>query len=178
MHDDLPEPLQFPGWEKRLKKVRRDYLREDRIVDILLLQGVAALVDVLKNRLRHHFEMTWLSDIFMEWEEIKPQVGKRSRSTSWVIEDEVDARAVGCTQAQLLDTYRDVSAPTKQGPPNEDRKPDRMSKLRKKRGHPKAMPTVVHRWGALLRKHGPELFPKPEPPKSPPSTAVVVPFKR
>ena len=89
-------------------------------------------------------------------------------------------KAVGCTQAQLMEAYREVSAPTKRGAPNEERKPDRMSKLLKKRGHPKAMPTGVHRWVALLRKYHPELFPKPErkQPSPPRSNENVVPFKR
>ena len=78
-----------------------------------------------------------------------------------------------------MEAYGEVSEPTKQGPPNEDRKPDRMSKLLKKRGHPKAMPTIVHRLVALLRKYSPELFPKPQPPKPPmTSSENVVPFKR
>jgi hypothetical protein len=87
-------------------------------------------------------------------------------------------KAAGCTLAALMAAYRDVSAPTKQGMPVEDRKPDRMSALLKKRGDPKAMPSVVRRWVDLLRKYSPDLFPKPEPTKAPPNAENVVPFKR
>ena len=192
--DDLPDFMRTPEWARRLKQQRRDYLRQDRTIDGLLLQGVAALVGDLKRRLEPHFDMKWETDIFMEWGEVKDEtatLGKRDRLVSWTLEavrvrhelldrEELKGmpKATGCTQARLMDAYREVSVPTKRGLPNEDRKPDRMSKLLKKRGHPKAMPTVVHRWVALLRKYNPELFPKPEPPKSPPSTANVVPFKR
>ncbi len=195
--DELPEFfLQRPGWEERAKKERRDYLREDRNLDGLLLQGVAALVDLLKSRLRPHFEMNWITDIFMEWEQLKDEtasLGTRDRLTSWTIEDvlqrnqrlereELKAmpKAAGCTQAQLIDAYREVSAPTKRGPPVEEWKPDRMSKLLKKRGHPQAMPKIIRLWVTLLRKYNPELFPKPQVPKPPlsSSTENVVPFKR
>ena len=154
------------------------------------------MVHTFKVRLQPHFEVKWITDIFMEWEEIKDEtaiLGKRDKLTSWIIED-VSERArrlerdelkampkvVGCTLAQLMEAYREVSAATKRGLPNEDRKLDRMSKLLKERGHPKAMPTIVHRWVALLRKHNPELFPKPErkQPLPPRSNENVVPFKR
>jgi hypothetical protein len=155
---------------------------------------VAALVDVLKRRLEPHFDMKWETDIFMEWKEIKDDtatLGKRDRLVSWTIEvvrvrterlerEELKnmPKAIGCTVVALRDAYRDVSAPTKQGPATEEWKPDRMSKLLKKRGHPKATPSVLRRWLHLSRKYSPELFPQPESPKAPTNREDVVPFKR
>ena len=192
--DDLPDSLRTPEWAARFKKERRDYLREERTLDGLLLQGVAALVGVLRQRLEAHFEMNWLTDIFMEWKGLKEETaryGRRDRLVPWTIENvrvrnerlerqELAAmpKAVGCTQARLMEDYREVSLPTKRGVPIEDGKPERMAKQLKKVGYPKVMPAIVRRWVLLLRKYSPELFPKPTPPSRPLAAPNVVPFKR
>ena len=41
------------------------------MVDAILLQALAALVEELKARLAYHFEVTMVSDIFVELEEVK-----------------------------------------------------------------------------------------------------------
>src|SRR5436190_21921342 len=46
---------------------RRSQLRSVQIRDHVLLQGVARLVDELKCRLDTNFEVTMLTDIFVEW---------------------------------------------------------------------------------------------------------------
>jgi hypothetical protein len=153
-----------------------------------LLQGVAGLVVTLKERLRPHFDVKWITEIFLEWEEVKDDsavLGKRYRRTSWIIDNVRDRserleraelqampESVGCTLAVLIEAYREVSNPTKQGLPSEERKPDRMTKLLKKKGYPKAMPAAIRRWVDLLRKYEPQVLPEVTAP-TPPSPNVV-----
>ena len=148
----------------------------------------------MKHRLEPHFDTTWQTDIFMEWEEIKDKEavsGRRERLVSWDI-DRMEERTkrseqeelkelpkkAGCTVEQLLTAYREVSSRTRGGPSQEDTKPERMAKLLKKSGHEKCTPSVVRRFLELLRRYRPELFPASTPPPATPAPPNVVPFKR
>jgi hypothetical protein len=59
----------------------------DRImIDAILLQTAAAMVEELKDRLEHSFELCMITNIFMEWEEIEAKDwpgGKAEVLRSW-----------------------------------------------------------------------------------------------
>ena len=78
-----PETIDF------LKRNRGVYRLYDRAVDAILLQGVAALVREIRDRLKAQFAVTMITDIFMEWQprlEGAPLV-TATELTSWEIQN-------------------------------------------------------------------------------------------
>lgn len=65
----------FPGmYEKRW------YSPEHVMVDTILLQTTAAMVEELKERLKFNFEVRMVTDIFTEWEEVESKNWPRSNA--------------------------------------------------------------------------------------------------
>ena len=188
----FPDFLRRPGMEERLEGYRLEYLRQDLIVDTLLLQAVASLVNDLKRRLEHCFTVRMVTDIFMEWDTSNPGA---DRLVSWKIESvEGRNRRLGLAELDrfsdefgfpleaLLKALIDAAVTRPSREPSYDNKSERATKALKKAGH-KITLGQVDRYRKLLESYRPEVLPMP--PASPPPTvtagipgANVVTFKK
>jgi hypothetical protein len=169
----FPAPLQRPDLMEYLEGERLEYLRQDLIVDTLLLQAVASLVNDLKRRLEHCFTVRMVTDIFLEWDTTDPRA---DRLVSWKIEN-VGERNRRLALAEL-DRFPDEfgfplevlvkalieAAVTKPGrEPSYDNKSERATTALKKAGH-KITLGQVSKYREMLERYRPELFPLPPPP--------------
>jgi hypothetical protein len=175
------------------------------MIDSILLQTAAAMVEELQERLKLSFEVRMVTNIFMEWEEIEAKHwpgGKAKVLTSWTIEnvDERNRKAnlkssleeierfpeqYGCPLDVFVKALIEPDAKKATGPaPVPHTKHDRVSRQLKKAGYTKITLGVVQHYHALLQKHRPELFaPAPAGPTEQTTTAVpaddkIVPFRK
>lgn len=139
-------------------------------IDFVILAACAKLVERIKDRLSHQFELRMLADVFAEWRDNSPDdwsVEPEYEPVSWEIDDPLERRnrtelafldnletELGFSEAALLDAKNGVeSRPSRRGQePSPHNFSDRIAKELKKSGLP-ATKGKVERALALIEKH-------------------------
>lgn len=166
-----------------LQDLRREYRRIGRAIDAMLLQATAGLVGQLKTRLRHSFDVTMVTDIYMEWKEVEG--GVADQLFSWEI-DLVHSREHRAALAELeafestfgfpLQEFVEAvgAADRKQrtGPmPSPHTKNERITRRLKNAGRRISLGKVEH-YRSLVEQYRPDLLPLPA------ADPAVVPFRK
>lgn len=162
------------------------------MIHSILLQAAAAMLEELKERLSHSFEVQMVSDVFTEHEEVECNNWARGKAdvlASWKIENVAKrneriaaAEAEQSKLKELADIERFeevfgcplevfVKAATKPdakkatGPaPSPHTRPDRISRKLKKDGYGRMTLGTVEYCRAILQRHLPDLVPPSVPP--------------
>ncbi len=165
------ELLFLHGVEQALHTLRDRELRGFQPLDHVLLAGAAAAVDLLKERLEPHFDVTMARDVFVTWQEGDPDPPEdwfpSWRISTWEIDlplrrqkaaelEELGALAErhGFSEAALFEAVEyEETRPRKSGPgPSPYTLAERVGKVLRDRGH-KATKRSVERAFYLLRTH-------------------------
>ena len=176
---------------RRSERDRRDYIRQHKAADSILLQSAARLVKEVFDRLKLNFEVRMRTAIFMEHEQVEDQLardGRTRRLVDWTIENVAERTArledamldgfkkeFGFSLEEFVEAFT-VAAAHKLGKPHN--LIERVSRALKKKGHKAMTPKVVSTYWGYIERHRPGLIPKkPDPPKTD-GDPKVVPFKR
>lgn len=192
----------FPGIYDQRDRVER------LMVDAILLQATAAMMEELKQRLDYSFEVRMITDVFAEWEEVENKDwpdGRADVLASWKIENVAERNErmkaeeaertrleelgelerfqelYGCTIEVFAEAMTEPDAKKATGRvPSPDTKAERVSRKLKKAGYSKMTLAAVERCRALLERHRPDLLPPPPPAVNAgdQATADIVPFRR
>lgn len=142
-----------------------------RVLNHVLLAGCTALLDDLKYRLTRHFEVRWLNEVFVEWDEPKSSPREYEDQppptiVTWIIDDperrRIEAEQLelkqltqrhGFSKQQLLKAIKIETTKKPTGPaPSDHTLADRIARTLKREGLP-ATRGKVERALELLRKH-------------------------
>ena len=173
---------------------------DEVMIDAILLQALAALVEQLKVRLGYHFEVSMRRDIIIELEKARNPKWPEHRNevlSTWSIQNvehrqkQIELSEIkgfagkyDCSIEELAKAFVDVDAKKRTGPPPSlDTRDQRVTKLLKDAGHKKISLGVVTRYRELLERHRPGLIPTPtaasaSAPTAHPASASVVQFKK
>jgi hypothetical protein len=189
----LPEVFRNPEMKAQFAEWDRQYRRDYRTVDEILLKAAEELVVSVKERLKLSFDVCMKWDVFTEWDEDKRKGAERFdyRMRSWEIENVAErngrleteelkelGRSTGISPEKLVKVLNEIGVKKRTGPaPTVATQEDRLTRDLKKAGH-KITPSVTSRYLELLKRHRPELFPPPLPPSPPPQgSSTVIPFR-
>lgn len=183
----LPDYFQRPEMKKEVARWRKEYRRDDRTIDATLLQIAEGLVRQLQHRLDQTFDVTMITDIYVEWREDEEKSHASEHPLrKWEIEDVADRTErlereelaglpdkYGCTIEAFVQAFAGADKSKRSGKkldPNS--KDDRVTKALKKAGYSKVTLSIAKRYRELLERYRPELFPQPK------SEATILPFCR
>ena len=189
LHDVSHPTRPFPGMYDN-----KTSTPERVMVDAILLQATAAMLEELKERLKLSFEVRMVTDVFTEWEEVQSKAwpdGHAHVLARWRIENlehrnkrrelaEIErfSEEFGCPLDVFIKALTEADAKNATGPAPQGH--TKASRELKKAGYQKITIGVVERYAALLERHRPDLLP---PSLAPGATADqsegrVVPFKK